>query len=44
MYVEERKKEKEEKKKVGENNGQLRFLPPPRVAHVGHLDQKPGEC
>ena len=27
------------KKKVGENNGQLRFRPPPRVAHASRLDQ-----
>ena len=29
-----------EEEKVGENNGQLRFHPPPRVAHESHLDQK----
>ena len=27
-------------KKVGENNGQLCFRPPPRVAHASRLDQK----
>ena len=30
---------KKKKKKVGENNGQLRFRPPPRVAHASRLDQ-----
>ena len=25
--------------KVGENNGQLRFRPPPWVMHASHLDQ-----
>ena len=28
-------------KKVSENNGQLCFRPPPRVAHASCLDQKP---
>ena len=27
------------KKKVGENNGQLRFRPLPRVVHASRLDQ-----
>ena len=27
-------------KKAGENNGQLRFHPPPRVVHASRLDQK----
>ena len=31
--------EKKEKKKGGENNGHLRFRPPPRVAHENRLDQ-----
>ena len=29
-----------DQKKVGENNGQLRFRPPPWVAHASRLDQK----
>ena len=29
-----------EPKKAGENNGQLRLCPPPRVAHASRLDQK----
>ena len=28
------------RRKVGENNGQIRFCPPPRVAHTSRLDQK----
>ena len=32
-------KKKEEEKKVGENNGQLCFRPPPRVAQASRLDQ-----
>ena len=28
--------------KVGENNGQLSFRPPPRVAHASRLGQTPG--
>ena len=31
--------EKQNKKKVGENNGQVRFRPPPCVAHGSRLDQ-----
>ena len=41
--VGERKKEKERKKKVGENNGPFRFRPSPRVAHASRLDQKKKE-
>ena len=31
---------KKEEEKIGENNGQLHFRPPPRVAHTSRLDQK----
>ena len=31
---------KNKEKKVGENNGQLRFRPPPRVVHLSRLDQQ----
>ena len=34
------KKKKRRTKKVGENNGKLRFRPPPQVAHVSRLDQQ----
>ena len=37
---EKQKAEKKKKKKVGKNNGQLRFRPPPRAAHASRLDQK----
>ena len=41
MSVESRKKEEQNKiKKVSENNGQIRFCPPPRVVHTSRLDQK----
>ena len=32
-----------EKKKVSEKNGQLRFCPPPQVAHANRLEQKVSE-
>ena len=37
--VGEKQKAYKKKKKVGENNGQLRLRPPPRVAHASRLDQ-----
>ena len=36
------KQKKRKKKKIGENNGELRFRPPPRLAHASRLDQKFG--
>ena len=36
----ERKKERKKRENMSENNGQLRFCPPPQVEHASCLDQK----
>ena len=41
---EEKKRKKRKKKKVVENNGRLRFRPPPQVAHTSCLDQLISIC
>ena len=35
-----KRRRKKKEKKVSENNGPLRFRPPPRVVHASRLDQK----
>ena len=36
-----KRKQKERRAKVGNNNNQLRIAPPPRVAHASRLGQNP---